>query len=109
MYEANVLRDCMSTKYFQPQGEANVPFGPTKNAEHVRPPGEIMERKKISPMFQPGGRTNLGRFLDSLQRLAIDDETSDGCGQKLTELAKEQKFEVNYIDMEHLSISGMID
>lgn len=64
-----------------------------------------MERKKISAMFQPG-RNKLGKALDSLQRLAIDDETSDDCGEKLTELAKEQKFEVKYIDTEHLSISG---
>lgn len=56
-------------------------------------------------MFQPG-KNKIRKVLDSLQHFAIDDEASDDFGQKLDDLAKEQKFEVNFVDMEKLSISG---
>lgn len=88
-----------------PQNGTNVPFGSSKPTDTRQQTGEVIERKKISAMFQPG-KNKIRKVLDSLQNFAIDDEASDDFGEKLNDLAKEQKFEVNFVDMEKLSISG---
>lgn len=71
---------------------------------------ETVERKKISAMFLPSGKSRHGKVLESLQLLALDPTAStvgeeDYC-QKLQELAVEQKFEVRYVDMPLLSKTG---
>ena len=105
-----VLFCSLNTMYrfvLQPQHDVHTFSRQSDTTAIARQNMEPVERKKISAMFQPG-KTKLGKVLDSLQGLSLDDDnySCDDCCSKLAELAKEQKFEVVFVDMSEPSSTG---
>ena len=56
--------------------------------------------------FYQGLKYRTGKTLASLQVLALNISATNYC-QMLQEIAEEQKFDVTYVDIQHLSFNGM--